>query len=191
MCTLEGCLVLWNYLILKKVQIWNTLVASNLVGATVYWETSSTSCQLTQVSRRGLELAEGLKAVPGLGVGGFAANLTFSSIPIVSETFLELEKGYIIYCCLIILYVCQMMVCQLEYHKKFWIVEHFCFEKKILHFPSFLYFMYWLRQPTGRRSWERLQHCSSPSQDLSPSTKLLSQAACSQAKSVYKMANQP
>ena len=25
-CTLEGCVVLWTYLILKKVQIWNTLM---------------------------------------------------------------------------------------------------------------------------------------------------------------------
>ena len=29
-CTLEGCVVIWTYLILKKVQIWNTLVPMQL-----------------------------------------------------------------------------------------------------------------------------------------------------------------
>ena len=79
----------------KRLSFVRPSVASNLVGAMVTWEPISTSGQLTQVARRGFELAVGLKAVPGqpATVGGFAANLTFKSIPIVSETFFKNGKG--------------------------------------------------------------------------------------------------
>ena len=42
-CTLEGCVVLWTCLILKKVQIWNTLVRRQMSGGLGFTECSPSS----------------------------------------------------------------------------------------------------------------------------------------------------